>query len=228
MSAIAPVSTVDTPAASYTLPQGIALAGPQAQAVPRRTGAYDTEGMIVSTAPPAQLVFFQNTTAFGQATTILTSKIYGRDTNITSKNGNMALGERLYAYGLTAKIDSAGQVLNSANGVQQFDQWREYIGVSWFQFNLGTDEFISCQARDVPFFAPKNPFTTIGATLVFDIASEGMFDLTVQGDPYVLDQQEDFRVYLNYNKGNGATETMLLETYITLRIEGIRLKALRQ
>lgn len=225
-------STVDTPAASYTLPQGIALAGPEAQAVPRRTGAYDTEGLVATTLP-TQLNFFQNTTGFGQATTIFTSKIYGRDTNITSKNGNMALGERLYAYGMTAKIEAASQSLNTAAHAVAFDQWRQLWSVSWFEFKLGTDEFISCQSRDVPLYAPKAPQTTIGALLVFDITQDGMYDFRIQEDPYVLDQQEDFRVNLNINQGVAGVAptgnlTLAVETYVTVRIEGIRLKALRQ
>lgn len=228
MSALA-TDPLGAMAQQYQIPQGIALAGPQAQAIPRTTGAYDTEGLAATTLP-TQLVLFQNTTQFGNAGSTLSlgpNKLYGRDTNITSKTGGMALGERLYMYGINAKVDAGGQTLNSAANAVSFDQWRQLWGITDFQFNLGTDEFIRAQMRDIPTYAPKTPFTTIGSLLVEDVSLDGMFDVTIQGAPYVLDQQEDFRVYLNFNQGTTVL-TLAVQTYITVRLEGIRLKAIRQ
>jgi hypothetical protein len=211
----------------YNLPQGIDIDGQRHQAVPRKVGAYDMEGINTAAVIPSQLVYFQNSTQFGQVLAVLTQKIYGRDTNITSRNGGMAKGERLYAYGLTAKIDAGNQVINSAAGAVIFDQWRRLWGIADVAINLGADEFIRCQGRDVPVHAPRTPFVDSAAVfiLTLDISGEGMFDLTIAGDPYVLDQQEDFRINLNFTP---QTLTLALETHITMRLEGIRLKSLRQ
>ena len=220
---------------AYTLPQGIAIDGQTHQAVPRKTGAYDTEAQLLGVPPlfVAQLIYFQNSTQFaaGAALAAGAQKLYGRDTNLTSRTGGMAKGERLYAYGITAKIDTyaVAHVLNTLANSAMFDMWRQIWAVADVAINLGPDEFIRCQARDIPVHAPKNPqiTTTVGAStmLVDDISSDGMFDLCIAGDPYVFDQQEDFRLNLNFAP---IAFTLLVDTYVTFRLEGIRLKSLRQ
>lgn len=230
MSAV-PVSALSDPMNAYGVAQTIPIDQATSGAVPRKTGAYDTEGVAAPAgAMPASLTFFQSSNSFQQALvlTSYTQKVYGRDTNITSKTGGMAKGERLYAYGVSMKIDAGNQTLNSAANVVSFDQWRRMWGFADISINLGSDEFVRMQARDVPLFAPKVPFTTIGATLVNDISVDGMYDLTINGAPYVFDQQEDFRAVLTLNQGALTALALTVETYITLRLEGIRLKAIRQ
>lgn len=217
------------PTGPYNLPQGIDIDGQRHQAVPRKVGAYDTEGQNNAVAVVSPLVYFQNAAAFGTANLALT-KQYGRDTNITSRTGGMAKGERLYTYGLTAKVlfgnTAAADLLNAAANQVSFAEFLQYWTLCDIGFNLGTDEFIRVQARDVPLWAPKPTATTAAATTVFDLGSDGMYDLTIAGDPYVCDQQEDFRISLNNVAlvANNPTQ----EWYITMRLEGIRLKSLRQ
>jgi len=218
---------------AYGLPQGIGIDGRTNQAVPRKIGAYDTEGINGdgATAIPSQLVFFQDGTKFGEASLAPSTKKYGRDTNITSKQGGMAKGERLYAYGMTTKVAALDGDLNSAANAVWFDQIRRLWGISWIEFKLGGDEFGVFQARDIPVCAPRpahvEQFQAVAADaflLVDDISQEGMYDLTIDGQPYIVDQQEDFRVNWNMNPQNLMLK---LDTFITLRIEGIRLKSLR-
>lgn len=207
----------------YDMPNGINIQGLRSQAVPRKTGAYDMEGFPSGTVK-SQLVLFQNSTSFGQTLTSLSSKVYGRDTNITSKSGGMALGERLYAYGISAKIDAGDQSLNSSANIVMFDQWRRLWGISDIEIRLGSDEFIRAQARDVPLSLPRLPMHTFTDTLAPDISCEGMYDITVGGDPYIFDQQEDFRINFNVTPQNLS---LTLETHLTLRLEGVRIKAVR-
>lgn len=214
-----------SPFQGYEMPQGIDvnLLQSRSLAVPRKTGAYDMEGLVASTVP-ASTVFFQSSTGFNRTLSTLTSKAYGRDTNITSKTGGMARGERLYAYGLSAKIDAGDATLNSAANIVMFDQWRRLWGISHILIKLGGDEFVVAQARDVPLQAPKILFHTFSDTLAPDISVDGMYDLTVAGDPYIFDQQEDFRIEFNTSPQN---LTLTVETHLTIRIEGVRIKALR-
>jgi hypothetical protein len=213
---------------TYGLPQGIGVDGSRVQAVPRKVGAYDTEGIpvVASTVTNGfQLIYFQNATAFGQTLVAITSKLYGRDTNITSKTGGMAKGERLYSYGISAKADAMGQNLNTAAAAVFWDQVRRLWGCADVSLKLGSDEFIRTQARDIPVLCAKVPSSTFSDNLCSDISDNGMFDITINGQPYVLDQQEDFRIELTFNPGTAFTLTT--ETHITLRIEGVRLKAIR-
>ena len=205
--------------ANFSLP-GIGV-GDKDTVIPRKTGAYDTEGIVAGAKIPSQLVYFQDSTKFGQPLTVINSKVYGRDTNITSRTGGMAKGERLYAYGITAKIDAMNQKIGPEK-VGIFEEWRQLWGIGDVEIKLGADEFIRCQARDIPVrLVGKRAQTTIPNTLVTDISEDGMFDLTIAGDPYIFDEQEDFRINLNF-----APQTLVLglETHITLRIEGIRVK----
>src|SRR3954469_18941578 len=166
--------------------------------VPRKTGAYDTEGIVAGTKIPSQLVYFQDSTKFGQPLVVINSKVYGRDTNITSRTGGMAKGERLYAYGITAKIDAMNQKI-CPEKIGIFEEWRQLWGIGDVEIKLGADEFIRCQARDIPVrLVGKRGQTTIPNTLVADISEDGMFDLTIAGDPYIFDEQEDFRINLNF------------------------------
>jgi hypothetical protein len=222
------------PTGPYGLPQGIDIDGQRHQAVPRKVGAYDTEGydtaaVIGGTGNGAPLVLFQNASQFTNSNLSLT-KTYGRDVNITSRTGGMAKGERLYTYGLTAKILFGGVAntdwLNAGANQSTFAQFLQYWMLSDIGFNLGSDEFIRVQARDVPLWAPKPTATTIASQTVFDLSSDGMYDLTIAGDPYVLDQQEDFRI--NVNTAAVPTTAPIQEWYLTVRLEGIRLKSLRQ
>jgi hypothetical protein len=218
----------------YNLPQGITIDGQQSQAVPRKVGAYDTEvvaGGVAFTAQSIPLVLFQNAASFSQPTSVVgLSKTYGRDVNITSRTGGMAKGERLYTYGITAKVLfgelPAADLLNAGANQPTFAQFLQYWQLSDIGFNLGTDEFIRVQARDVPLWAPNPTSTTTAATTVFNLCSDGMYDLTIAGDPYVLDQQEDFRI--NINTAQLPAQTPTLDWFITIRLEGIRLKSLRQ
>jgi len=205
--------------ANFSLP-GIGV-GDKDTVIPRKTGAYDTEGIVAGAKIPSQLVYFQDSTKFGQPLTVINSKVYGRDTNITSRTGGMAKGERLYAYGITAKIDAMNQKIGPEK-VAIFEEWRQLWGIGDVEIKLGADEFIRCQARDIPVrLGGKRGQTTIQNTLITDLSEEGMLDLTIAGDPYVFDEQEDFRINLNF-----APQTLVLglETHITLRIEGIRVK----
>lgn len=223
----------------YNLPQGIDVNDRQTQAVPRKVGAYDKEGILTSAVVPNQLVYFQNAAQFAVTTVVYgNQKLYGRDTNITSRTGGMAKGERLYAYGLTAKIDAENQSIANATAATAitnigiFDQWRRIWGYADIAINLGSDEFIRVQARDVPLFTCKNVNSTNTTnnsfTVTNEVWSDGMYDLTVAGDPYTFDQQEDFRINVNFTIGLTAAPTLVLETYLTMRLEGVRLKALRQ
>ena len=213
----------------YGLPQGIGIDAQATQAVPRKVGAYDTEGQNNAADIVSPLSYFQNATAFNTANLALT-KTYGRDVNITSRTGGMSKGERLYTYGITGKVlfgnAAAADLLNLAANSVSFAQFLQYWMLCDIGFNLGSDEFIRVQARDIPIWAPKPTSTTNGAVTVFDLSSEGMYDLTIAGDPYVLDQQEDFRINLNCAALPANQPTQ--EWYITMRLEGIRLKALRQ
>lgn len=221
------------PTGPYGLPQGIDIDGQRHQAVPRKIGAYDTEGLdaaaIGGSGNGVPLVLFQNASQFTNSTLVLT-KTYGRDVNITSRTGGMAKGERLYTYGITAKVlfgaTAAADLLNAGANTATFAQFLQYWMLSDVGFNLGSDEFIRVQARDVPLWAPKPTSTTQAATTVFDLSSDGMYDLTIAGDPYVLDQQEDFRI--NINTAAVPAQVPTQEWYITMRLEGIRLKSLRQ
>lgn len=221
------------PTGPYNLPQGIDIDGQRHQAVPRKVGAYDTEGLneavIGAAGAGVPLVLFQNASSFTNTGLSLT-KTYGRDVNITSRTGGMAKGERLYAYGITAKIlfggVGSGDWLNAGANQPTFAQFLQYWMLSDVGFNLGSDEFIRVQARDVPLWAPKPTTTTIAANTLFDLSSDGMYDLTIAGDPYVLDQQEDFRI--NVNTSQTPTTALVQEWYLTVRLEGIRLKSLRQ
>ncbi len=230
------------PTGPYGLPQGIDIDGQRHQAVPRKVGAYDTEGFnpdgaINTSGNGAPLVLFQNASQFTNTGLTLT-KTYGRDVNITSRTGGMAKGERLYCYGITAKVlfgatSAEGSTamastawLNAAGNQSTFAQFLQYWMLSDIGFNLGSDEFIRVQARDVPLWAPKPTSTTTAAQTVFDLSSDGMYDLTIAGDPYVLDQQEDFRI--NINTAAAPATAPIQEWYITVRLEGIRLKSLRQ
>lgn len=213
----------------YNLPQGITIDGQQSQAVPRKVGAYDTEGQNNAVAIVSPLVLFQNAAAFTTALLALT-KTYGRDVNITSRTGGMAKGERLYTYGITAKVlfgnTAAADSMSLVANQPTFGEFLQYWMLSDIGFNLGSDEFIRVQARDVPLWAPKPTATTHGANTTFDLGSDGMYDLTIAGDPYVLDQQEDFRININTAALPAGNPTQ--EWYITCRLEGIRLKSLRQ
>lgn len=220
----------------YDLPQGMIVDSSllQTRAVPRKTGAYDTEGFVGggATALVPQLVYFQSTNAFVNALAVYATKVYGRDTNLTSRNGGMGKGERLYGYGLAAKMDVAGgSDPTLVANITTFDIFRRIWSVGWFQIRLGGDEFITGQLRDIPVTVAKRVQTTHPASVVHDIQSDWMHDITINGDPYIFDQQEDFRVDLNFNQGTvgGASLAImpLLETVITVKIEGIRLKALR-
>lgn len=189
--------------------------------MPRKTGAYDTEGIVAGQNIPSQLVYFQDSTKFGQPLVVINSKVYGRDTNITARTGGMAKGERLYAYGITAKIDAMNQAIGP-DKIGIFEQWRQLWGIGDVEIKLGADEFIRCQSRDIPVrLAGKNPQTTVPNAIVTDLTEDGMFDLTVAGDPYIFDEQEDFRINLNFAP---QTLQLALETHVTLRIEGIRVK----
>lgn len=220
------------PTGPYNLPQGITIDGQQSQAVPRKVGAYDTEGIDAAafTTQPLPLVLFQNAAAFNNNANLTLTKTYGRDVNITSRTGGMAKGERLYTYGITAKVLfgalAAADLLNAGANQPTFAQFLQYWMLSDVGFNLGTDEFIRVQARDIPLWAPNPTSTTIAASTVFNLSSDGMYDLTIAGDPYVLDQQEDFRI--NINTAQLPAQTPTQEWYITVRLEGIRLKSLRQ
>lgn len=219
------------PTGPYGLPQGIDIDGQRHQAVPRKIGAYDTEAQASAAAIVSPLVLFQNASAF---TTTLPagslSKTYGRDVNITSRTGGMAKGERLYTYGLTAKVlfgnTAAADLLNAGANQPTFAQFLQYWMLADIGFNLGSDEFIRLQARDVPIWAPRPTTTTIANNTLFDLCSDGMYDLTIAGDPYVLDQQEDFRININCAALPAQQPTQCW--YITVRLEGIRLKSLRQ
>jgi hypothetical protein len=191
--------------------------------MPRKTGAYDTEGILAGQKIPSQLVYFQDSTKFGQPLVVINSKVYGRDTNITSRTGGMAKGERLYAYGITGKIDAMNQKIDATN-IGVFEEWRQLWGIGDVEIKLGADEFIRCQARDIPVrLVGKNPQTTVPNAIVHDLSEDGllMFDLTIAQDPYIFDEQEDFRINLNFAP---QTLALSLETHITLRIEGIRVK----
>lgn len=219
-------------AGPYNLPQGIEVGGlgpDNTQAVPRKVGAYDTEAHNNGVAIVSPLQFFQNSTAFTAAGLAL-NKSYGRDTNLTSRVGGMSKGERLYGYGITAKVlfgnTAAADLLNAVANQVSFAEFLQYWMLCDVAINLGADEFIRCQARDVPLWAPLPTATTFPTTTLFDLHSDGMFDMTISGDPYVFDQQEDFRLLLSAAAlpANNPTQ----EWYITFKIEGIRLKALRQ
>lgn len=189
------------PTGPYGLPQGIDIDGQRHQAVPRKIGAYDTEGLneavIGAAGATVPLVLFQNATAFTNTGLSLT-KTYGRDVNITSRTGGMAKGERLYTYGITAKIMFGGNAagttdwLNQGANTSTFAQFLQYWMLSDIGFNLGSDEFIRVQARDIPLWAPKPTSTTVAAQTVFDLGSDGMYDLTIAGDP--LSACRDFAV----------------------------------
>lgn len=228
-------------AGRYGLPQGIEVgaSGEPAQAVPRKIGAYDTEGQDTAVANfLSPLVFFQNAAAF-TATGLLLTKQYGRDTNITSRTGGMAKGERLYAYGLTAKVffvvtsasdwNIAANQLDASANVVQLGHFRGYWERCDMNIKLGSDEFVRTQARDIPLQAPRPSGTSLlgGQQQLWDLNSEGMYDLTVADSPYVLDQQEDFRIELTCATALSTT-AFAMESYITFRIEGVRLKAVRR
>jgi hypothetical protein len=212
----------------YNLPQGISIDALKNQAVPRKIGAYDTEGFTAA-AVAAQLVYFQNSNAFVNPLATYVAKVYGRDTNITSRTGGMAKGERLYGYGVSAKMDVAGADLTVVGGIAALDIFRRIWAVSWVEIRLGSDEFVSCQARDIPVFVPKALATTHGASNAMAIPGDGMgmFDITISGEPYIFDQQEDFRLNLNCVPGAVVGINVTIETHITMKLEGIRLKALR-
>ena len=208
--------------ADFAIP-GFAV-GEKDAIIPRKTGAYDTEGIVAGQQIPSQLVYFQDSTKFGQPLVVINSKVYGRDTNITSRTGGMAKGERLYAYGITAKIDALNQQIGPEK-IGIFEEWRQLWGIGDVEIKLGADEFIRCQARDIPVrLVGKRPQTTVPNALVADLTEEGMFDLTISGDPYIFDEQEDFRINLNFAP---QTLVLALETHITIRIEGVRVKLSR-
>lgn len=207
---------------------GIEVDGTKKQGVPRKTGAYDTEGLILSAAIPSKLRFFRDSSAFGQTLTVITGgKVYGVHTNIISKLGGMGKGERLFVFGLSAKVDALNQALNSANGVVFFDNVRRIWGISHFNFNFGQEEFIAVQARDVPVKTPRPVEfheATNAAALLQTIDEPGMLNLCINGQPYCLEPQEEFTIEQVFTAPTLPTMGAL-ETHITLKLEGIRIRA---
>lgn len=207
---------------------GIDVDGAKKQAVPRKTGAYDTEGLVASTAVPSKLRFFRDSSTFGQAVTIITGgKVYGVHTNIVSKLGGMGKGERLFVFGMSAKVDALNQSLNSANGITFFDDVRKIWGISHFNFNFGQEEFIAVQARDVPVRVPvpvEFHEATNSAKLIARCDGEGMLNLTINGAPYILEPQEEFTIEQVFSAPTLPTMGAI-EPYITVKLDGIRIRA---
>lgn len=216
----------------YFDPQSIPIGTGLVQAVPRKSGSYDTEGIPAATNIPAQLSYFQNKTSFSLAGLASgQSKVYGRDTNMTSQQGAVPKGERLYIYGMSAKVSTLNAILNTLANSVWFDQLRRFWELTSLTFKLGSDEFVVLQGRDVPLMAARARHAQIlqavaadAFLLLPDVASDGMYSLQIEGQPYIIDQQEDFEIVL---AASPNTLQFIVDTYFTMRLEGIRLKALR-
>ncbi len=209
----------------------ILINGKEASSVPRRLPFYDSQFLNSSAAVPASILYFQNNTAFSialGASTAITGKVQGRDTNVRSKLGTVGAGEKMYMFGFRTACDMLGQTMRGAatRGLAFYDDLHIVRSICHWEFKFsGGAEFFVRPWRDIPCATPHPIWAvTAGPESILMASDEpGMLDLRVNGRPYELVSSEEFTLTQFFTLP--TLPTMNAEMHIMAIFEGLRVIA---